>query len=168
MSAHENGGRGPERPLRKRDGERIRLEHESTLSLDWETHHGGSEATRVDDTLRALHDASDEHEIGIEPETDFDRTAIDPALATLRGADSPHIAPKRGGRRASDEGLRFSGASLSYGHIVVVERRDLAPGMIEIDDDATRPEGAPSKTADRLLVALGAALAIAGVAMFLL
>lgn len=162
-------GRDPEGPLRRRGGERIRLEHESTLSLDWGTHHGGnSQADEVEETLRALRDSYDEHEIGSEPEPTTDRTMRDPANMTLRGSESPLIAPKGTGRRVSDEGLRFSGASLSFGHVVVVEHHDL-PHAVEADEDGDPGhEAAKPGKADLAMTAVGILLAIAGTLMLIL
>jgi len=176
---------------RSRDGERLRLEHESTLSLDWETQHGsGSEAAGVDEVLRARDanaaqsgdDAADE--LGPEPDIGLDRTMADPANATMRGIESPLIAPKgtsggtaaadgaRGAQRPSDEGFRFSGASMSFGQLVVVETRDFPTdelgGLSGDDMDASATGSQPSKGAAILLVALGLVLAVAGAVLLVL
>lgn len=176
---------------RSRDGERLRLEHESTLSLDWETQHGfGSEAAGVDEVLRARNahaaqtgdDAADE--LGPEPDIGLDRTIADPANATMRGIESPLIAPKgsgdrtaaadgaRGGQRPSDEGFRFSGASMSFGQLVVVETRDFPTdehgGASVGGMDASATGSEPAKGAAILLVALGVVLALAGAVLLAL
>lgn len=176
---------------RSRDGERLRLEHESTLSLDWETQYGSrSEAAGVDEVLRARdahaaqsgEDAADE--LGPEPDIGLDRTMADPANATMRGIESPLIAPKgsgdrtaaadgaRGAQRPSDEGFRFSGASMSFGQLVVVETRDFPTdelgGLSGDDMDASATGSQPSKGAAILLVALGLALAVIGAVLLVL
>ena len=180
-----------------RSEEQRSIAQEVTLSLEWETQLGGQEAERVDEALRArdaaaagsesdpddapesLHESDHSHDAGRtrrndvdrELELGFDRTLLDPANATLRGVESPLVAPKgggtaRGGERTSDEGFRFSGASMSFGQIVVVERRDYPTDAIPLE--GTEPESPieVNRTATRLLVASGIAAALLGFTLF--
>ena len=184
-----------------RSEERLSVAHEVTLSLEWETQLGGQEAERVDEVLRArdaaaagsesdTDDAPESHheslhesdhsrdverarrnDVDRELELGFDRTLLDPANATLRGVESPLVAPKGGGtargrERMSDEGFRFSGASMSFGQIVVVERRDYPTDAIPLE--GTEPESPieVNRSATRLLVASGIAAALLGFTLF--
>lgn len=180
-----------------RSEEQRSITQEVTLSLEWETQLGGQEAERVDEALRArdaaaavsesdpddapesLHESDHSHDAGRtrrndvdrELELGFDRTLLDPANATLRGVESPLVAPKgggtaRGGERTSDEGFRFSGASMSFGQIVVVERRDYPTDAIPLE--GTEPESPieVNRAATRLLVASGIAAALLGFTVF--
>ena len=177
--------------------EQLSVAREVTLSLEWETQLGGQEAERVDEVLRArdaaaagsesdpddtpesLHESDHSHDqehtrrndVDRELELGFDRTLLDPANATLRGVESPLVAPKGGGtargrERTSDEGFRFSGASMSFGQIVVVERRDYPTDAIPLE--GTEPESPieVNRAATRLLVASGIAAALLGLIVF--
>jgi hypothetical protein len=196
----DHDGVRPEDPVRRsREGERMRLEHESTLSLDWETQHGsGGEAAGIDEALRARSAQPDDGDgtgpdFDAEPDIGLDRTIADPANATMRGIDSPLIAPKgaagarpagagepdigrerdpgdrtRGQPRASDEGFRFSGASMSFGQLVVVETRDFSPDAIEASDaNGSEPERPVARGATTMLVAVGVLLALVGAMLIL-
>ncbi|MFM1868056.1 MAG: hypothetical protein RL591_1464 [Planctomycetota bacterium] len=195
-ASHESKrGDRPQTPARS--AERLSVEHEVTLSLEWETQLGGQEAERVDEALRARDAAAGgsepdpddapellpdsgrareaEHpqrnEVDRELELGFDRTLFDPANATLRGVESPLVAPKGGGtargrERTSDEGLRFSGASMSFGQIVVVERRDYPTDAIPLEGTEPEPPTEANRTATRLLVASGIAAALLSAVIF--
>ena len=100
----------------------------------------------------------------------------DPANDTLRGVDSPLIAPRGSGtrlrdrgERASDEGFRFSGASMSYGQIVITSGSDEWDANharenlnSDIDDQPV------SRTAEYLLISAGIAGLFTSVIFFLL
>lgn len=169
------------------------LQHEATLSLDWETQLGGAEAERVDEVLRARHaattagdgdtfadqvrDASSHGATDLaseaELEVGLDRTVLDPANATLRGVESPLIAPKGGreavkGERPSDDGFRFSGASMSFGQIVVVDRRNYPADAIPLEGTEPEERSAENRIATRILVACGAAAMLLGIGLFAL